>query len=260
MVSTPDVAEQHRHRAPPGRRSGRATAPAGQRCRNTGPSWACTDTDKVAHAEQPGHGPIQDFMAAQAREHGIWLIGGTLPLASRRRRQGAQHDPGLRPAGRAGRPLRQDPPVRLHQGRANPTTRRAPSCRAQTSAASTRRSARSACRSATTCAFPELFRAMGDCALIVVPAAFTYTTGQRALGNAAARPRHRKPVLRAGRGPGRHPRQRPPHLGPQHADRPLGRDRQDVLAEGEGVVAARSTRHSWPSVRASLPALKHRKL
>jgi predicted amidohydrolase len=26
--------------------------------------------------------------------------------------------------------------------------------------------------------FPELYRAMGDCALIVVPAAFTYTTGQ----------------------------------------------------------------------------------
>ena len=33
-------------------------------------------------AEPVGAGPIQDFMAAMARDHGIWLIGGTLPLAS----------------------------------------------------------------------------------------------------------------------------------------------------------------------------------
>ena len=38
------------------------------------------DDDKLAIAEVPGQGPIQDFLGAQARAHGLWLIGGTLPL------------------------------------------------------------------------------------------------------------------------------------------------------------------------------------
>jgi nitrilase len=39
-----------------------------------------SDTDKVARREADGHGPIQEFLAGQAREHRIWLVGGTLPL------------------------------------------------------------------------------------------------------------------------------------------------------------------------------------
>src|SRR5687767_6847979 len=46
------------------------------------PIMGMSDSDKVAHAEQQGSGPIQDCMASLAREHGIWLIGGTLPLVS----------------------------------------------------------------------------------------------------------------------------------------------------------------------------------
>lgn len=38
--------------------------------------------DKAAHAEQPGDGPIQEFLAATARSHGLWIVGGSLPLAS----------------------------------------------------------------------------------------------------------------------------------------------------------------------------------
>lgn len=40
------------------------------------------DTDKLALRETPGCGPIQDFLAETARRHGVWLIGGTLPLAA----------------------------------------------------------------------------------------------------------------------------------------------------------------------------------
>ncbi len=40
------------------------------------------ETDKVAVRETPGDGPIQEFLAQQARRHGIWLVGGTLPLAA----------------------------------------------------------------------------------------------------------------------------------------------------------------------------------
>ena len=41
-----------------------------------------SDTDKLAYAEEAGIGPLQDFMSNLAREYGVWLIGGTIPLIS----------------------------------------------------------------------------------------------------------------------------------------------------------------------------------
>lgn len=41
-----------------------------------------TEEDKVNQAEVPGTGPIQDFLAEQARKRGVWLVGGTLPMKS----------------------------------------------------------------------------------------------------------------------------------------------------------------------------------
>ena len=38
--------------------------------------------DKSRHAEQPDAGPIQDFLSEQAAKHGMWIIGGSLPLVS----------------------------------------------------------------------------------------------------------------------------------------------------------------------------------
>lgn len=41
------------------------------------------ERDKLAIAEtEDGAGPIQSFLAGQARRHGIWLVGGTIPLRS----------------------------------------------------------------------------------------------------------------------------------------------------------------------------------
>jgi len=37
---------------------------------------------KVRLAETPGKGEIQQFLLDQAREHGIYLVGGTIPLAA----------------------------------------------------------------------------------------------------------------------------------------------------------------------------------
>lgn len=48
-------------------------------------NFACMGEDDGARAriaETPGEGPVQDFLAATARRLGIWLVGGTLPLAS----------------------------------------------------------------------------------------------------------------------------------------------------------------------------------
>ncbi len=40
------------------------------------------DTDKLAIAEVDGAGPIQDFLTRTARELGLWIVGGTIPLTS----------------------------------------------------------------------------------------------------------------------------------------------------------------------------------
>ncbi|MGB5427451.1 MAG: carbon-nitrogen hydrolase family protein [Gammaproteobacteria bacterium] len=41
-----------------------------------------TEQDKVKHREEPGNGPVQLFLAEQAARHGIWLVGGTVPLVA----------------------------------------------------------------------------------------------------------------------------------------------------------------------------------
>ena len=41
-----------------------------------------SDADKLRSCETAGRGPIQDFLAAQAAKHRVWIIGGTIPLAS----------------------------------------------------------------------------------------------------------------------------------------------------------------------------------
>jgi nitrilase len=38
------------------------------------------DGDRLAARERDGSGPIQDFLAGTARQHGIWLVGGSIPL------------------------------------------------------------------------------------------------------------------------------------------------------------------------------------
>jgi deaminated glutathione amidase len=39
-----------------------------------------TDADRVAAAEPFGDGPAQSFLAATAKRHGVWLVGGTIPI------------------------------------------------------------------------------------------------------------------------------------------------------------------------------------
>jgi nitrilase len=81
MVSTPDLA---RNLEAAGRLIGQAAA-AGARLVAL-PEYFCllgrSDTDKLAAAEVPGAGPIQQALAALARRHGLWLVGGTLPLVA----------------------------------------------------------------------------------------------------------------------------------------------------------------------------------
>ena len=100
---------------------------------------------------------------------------------------------------------------------------------------------------------------MGDCRLIVVPAAFTYTTGQahweillraRAIENQCY-------VLAAAQG-GQHQNGRRTWGHSMLID-PWG-EIKAVLPEGEGDVIGDIEPHYLEHVRDSLPALRHRKL
>ena len=40
------------------------------------------DADQVKVAEEEGHGPIQEFLAEQAKKNKVWLVSGTIPIKS----------------------------------------------------------------------------------------------------------------------------------------------------------------------------------
>ncbi len=46
------------------------------------PIMSDDETAKIGIGETPGKGPIQDFLAGQARENGLWLMAGTFSLQS----------------------------------------------------------------------------------------------------------------------------------------------------------------------------------
>ncbi len=214
------------------------------------------ETDKLAHAEQPGSGPIQDGMAQMARQHGIWLIGGTLPLISGEEGKVLNttlvYDPQGAPAGRYDK-------IHLFgftRGAESYNESRTIVPGVQVRAIETPfgRVGLSICYDLR---FPELYRAMGDCALIVVPAAFTHTTGSahwevllraRAIENQCY-------VLASAQG-GLHPNGRRTWGHSMLID-PWG-EVKAVLPEGEGVVSGEIDLAFLAGVRESLPALAHR--
>jgi nitrilase len=222
------------------------------------PIMGMKDVDKVAHAEQPGAGPIQQFMANAAREHGIWLIGGTLPLASGEAGKVLNttlvYDP-------QGKPVARYDKIHLFgftrgSESYNESATIVPGAAVGVFDAPFGRVGLSVCYDLR---FPELYRAMGTCALIVVPAAFTHTTGMahwevllraRAIENQCY-------VLASAQG-GTHANGRRTFGHSMLVD-PWG-EVKAVLREGEGVVSGEIDAAVLASVRESLPALKHRKL
>ena len=257
MISTPNVADN----IATARRLVREAAAAGAKLVTLPEYWpimGLSDTDKVAHAEQPGTGPIQDFMAEAAREHGVWLIGGTLPLVSpdagKVMNTTLVFDP-------AGKPVSRYDKIHLfgftkgaeHYDEARTIV---PGESVVMFEAPFGRVGLAICYDLR---FPELFRAMGECSLMIVTAAFTHTTGlahwevllrARAIENQCY-------VLASAQG-GLHPNGRRT-FGHSMLIDPWG-EVKAVLPEGEGVVSGAIDVAFLASVRESLPALKHRKL
>jgi deaminated glutathione amidase len=223
------------------------------------------DTDKLALAESAGDGPIQRFLSDTAREHGVWLVGGTLPLrvdGGRALNRCCVYAPDGSPAAHydkihlfaydngsenfdEGRTLQAgSQPVALQVG-----------------ALPNGQSLRVGLSICYDLRFPELYRALMSppCDLLVVPAAFTYTTG-RAHWELLLRARaveNQCYVLAAAQG-GTHPNGRRTWGHSMVVD-PWG-EVLAVLPEGEGVVLAEVNAERISAVRTQLPALKHRRL
>jgi nitrilase len=218
------------------------------------------DSDKLAHAETPGDGPIQSFLAQQARQHGLWLIGGTLPL------RGASPDHArnaccvFAPDGALAARYDKIHLFRFASDQEDYDEARVLEAGSQPVAlqAGALRVGLSVCYDLR---FPELYRALCDppCDLLSVPAAFTYTTG-RAHWELLLRARaveNQCYVLAAAQG-GTHENGRRT-WGHSMVIDPWG----EVLAlqpEGEGVVLAEVDLQRLAAVRRQLPALHHRRL
>jgi nitrilase len=216
------------------------------------------DGDKVKVKEADGDGPIQGFLSAIARKHGIWVVGGTAPIAT-------QNPALIRSAclvyDDAGRRVARYDKMhmfRFEEGaeRYDETRTLDPGTQAVAVESPFGRIALSICYDMR---FPELYRSLGDFDILFVPSAFTVPTG-RAHWETLLRARaiENQAYLVAPAQGGTHATGRQTYGHTLIVD-PWG----EVLAsraEGEGVVLAEIDSARIQEVRAKLPALKNRRL
>jgi nitrilase len=230
------------------------------------PEYFCllgrSDRDKLAVAEQPGQGPIQDRLSRLAQRLGLWIVGGTMPLATANPEQVRNSSLVFNPAGEQVARYDKIHLFRFSQGAESYDESRTlerghevvgfdlPSRDGHTW-----RVGLSVCYDLR---FPELYRQL-QADLLLVPSAFTYTTGQahwelllraRAIENLAF-------VAAAAQG-GVHDNGRRTWGHSMLIDpwgQLLGQHR-----EGPGLVLAELTHERLLGVRAQLPALTHRVL
>ncbi len=220
------------------------------------------DSDKLAFAETPGRGAIQDFLAGQARQHGLWIVGGLLPMATGDPLHARNCSLAYAPSGEC--VARYD---KMHLFRFDDGRRQYDETRVlepgrepvaftlQSKDGHVWRVGMSVCYDLR---FPELYRAL-KADLLLVPSAFTYPTGQahwelllraRAVENLAC-------VVAAAQG-GEHENGRRT-WGHSLVVDPWG----SVVAEhaeGEGLALADLAPAQLEDVRKRLPALAHRVL
>ncbi len=216
------------------------------------------DTDKVKVREKEGNGPIQRFLSKMAKKHQIWLIGGSAPLETDDPKKVRNACLVFDPAGK--QVARYDKIHLFNLDLGNEHYHEDDTIEAGDKVVvldtPLGRIGLSICYDLR---FPELYRAMGPVDLIVVPSAFTDTTGKahwetliraRAIENLCY-------VLAPAQG-GYHLSGRETHGNSMIVD-PWGVV-LDRLPRGSGVVLAGINPAYQESLRKSLPALQHRVL
>ena len=220
------------------------------------PVIGAADADRVNAREAFGRGPIQDWLAATAQKHGIWIFAGSIPLtatvADKMRNSSLAYNP-------AGQCVERYDKVHLfgfNKGEESYDEAAFIEPGNQLVAVDTPfgRIALSICYDLR---FPELYRALSPVDLILVPAAFSDTTGRahweillraRAIENQCY-------LLAVGQG-GKHENGRMTHGNSMIID-PWG-EILDRKMKGPGVVIADLDHARIAEIRESLPALAHR--
>jgi deaminated glutathione amidase len=220
------------------------------------------DTDKVAIREPFGSGPIQTKLAAIAKDNGVYLIAGTIPLEAQDFNKVLNTTLVFNPNGQ--RVGRYD---KIHLFGFQTSTERYQE--SETIEAGEKPGivkitiddedwtfGLSICYDLR---FPELYRALGRVDCHIIPAAFTYTTGKdhweillraRAIENQCY-------VLASAQG-GIHQNQRRTWGNSMLID-PWG-SVLSTLPEGEGFICGVLSKDKLNEVRSKLPALAHRKI
>lgn len=230
------------------------------------PEYFCfmgrNDRDKLLLAETPGLGKVQDFLSDTARELGLWIVGGTLPMATDDPRRAANACLVYNPKGKLAARYDKIHLFRYDNGRERYDEAAALAAGEQPTSFALKdhggqdwRVGLSVCYDLR---FPELYRQLGA-DIIVVPSAFTHTTGQahwevllraRAIENQAY-------VIASAQG-GLH------ENGRQTWGQTLVIDPWGAIlgqhAVGAGLVVCELDPARLQSVRQQLPALQHRKL
>jgi predicted amidohydrolase len=228
------------------------------------PEYFCvlghSDRDKLALRESFGSGPVQDFLAQAAQTYKLWIVGGTVPLASGDPERARNSTLVYAPSGECVARYDKMHMFRFTDGAHSfdetrtlepgnePVAFDLPSCDGHTW-----RVGLSICYDLR---FPELYRHL-RADLLLVPSAFTYTTGQahwsmllraRAVENLAY-------VLAAAQG-GLHENGRRTWGHSLLVD-PWGEVLAERTEDGCAIVVGDVLKARLTAVRAQMPALEH---
>lgn len=226
-------------------------------------NFACmgkVDADRLAIAEDDGHGPIQDFLAEQARVNKLWLVGGTMPIKSadgkRARAACVLHDDSGTRVARYDKIHMFD--VRLSNGESyRESSATEPGSDTVVVDTPFGKLGLAVCYDIR---FPELFRRLLDrgAEIVAVPAAFTAHTG-RAHWEVLVRARAVENFVYvvAGAQWGAHANGRHTH-GDSMVVSPWG-EVLDRLPQGTGYAIAEVDRNEQAQLRSNLPAIEHRR-
>ncbi|WP_088329514.1 carbon-nitrogen hydrolase family protein [Lacimicrobium sp. SS2-24] len=223
--------------------------------------FACfggSDKRQLELAEQPGAGPIQSALASMAKQYGVWLVAGTMPLRS-------QRDPNKFTASNllfnpAGEQVAEYQKIHLFDVQVDDNTRSYKES-ATTEAGKNvvvvdtpfGRLGLAVCYDLR---FPGLFQAMDDVDVLTLPSAFTQVTGQAHwMPLLQARAIEKQCYMVAANQGGEHENGRQTY-GHSVILSPWG-EVLNMIRKGEGIIQAPVDEKALQKIRANMPVRQH---